>query len=178
MGKSTPLLLLIMVIIAGLMLFSRLSSTGDTTEHVPTNTFETDVEWLALNTYYHRGEANTDEGRKAITAVVFNRLNDRKHHWGVRTIKGIITNGVERGKNCDFSWFCDGLEDEPDDPVRYARDLALAKKSLAAYRARTFKDPTSGATWLIYKGDPLPASWKKYKLKVVGTFGEYRFYKF
>lgn len=140
---------------------------------------EDDIELLALNIYFHRGETNTDSGRKAITAVVFNRLDDREHYWGPKSIRGIITFRYRKGrKDCDFSWYCNGLDDTPGDPERYAHDRALAKKWLTEYRSGRFKDPTGGATWFIYRNTPLPRSWKQYDLKRAGTFGEYRFYKF
>ncbi|MFM2374725.1 MAG: hypothetical protein RLZZ234_720, partial [Candidatus Parcubacteria bacterium] len=136
---------------------------------------ENEVTELALNMYFHRGEKNTDIGRKAITAVVFNRMADKAKRWP-RTVVGVIQDGHERGKNCDFSWTCDGLDDTPDDAVRYARDRALAEKWLTEYRKGAFVDPTKGATWLLYKEDTPPASWPA--LQKTGTFGMYSFYRY
>jgi hypothetical protein len=130
---------------------------------------------LARNMYFHRGETNTDEGRKAVTAVVFNRMGDQKRRWP-RTIYGVVYDGHERGKNCDFSWTCDGKSDTPGNTARYAHDLVLARKWLSEYERDVFKDPTSGATWFIYKKDTPPHSWPT--LMKTGTFGVYTFYRY
>lgn len=136
-----------------------------------------DAYLLALNMYFHRGEANTDMGRKAITAVVFNRLDDRDHYWGPKSIRGIITFRYVPGrKDCDWSWYCDGKDDVPDDVARFNHDLALAKRWLNEYHKKTFQDPTGGATWMIYKKSPYPKSWPP--LVLTKTYGEYSFYRY
>ena len=139
--------------------------------------FESDVRWLALNMYYHRGERNTDRGRKAVTAVVLNRLTERNHYFGPRSIRGIITFGYEPGKcTCNFSWYCDGKDDVPDDPRRFDHDRRLAAKWLSQFHAGTFEDPTYGATWFIYKRAPYPQNWPD--LEWTSEHGEYAFYRY
>ena len=135
------------------------------------------VRFLALNMYFHRGETNSDIGRKAITAVVFNRLKDHAHYWGPKSVKRIITFGYKSGRSdCAFTWNCDGKSDIPANPQRFAQDFALAQKWYVEYQRGTFVDPTSGATWFLYRRSEYPTKWPV--LIQTGTFGEYTFYKF
>lgn len=134
------------------------------------------VTLMAQNVYFHRGHINTEAGKKAITAVVFNRMNDCSRPWP-RSIRAVITSGKERGKNCDFSWQCDGRSDVPEDMERFEKDLVLAKKWLREYLDGTFEDPTEEATWFLYKENSKPRSWPE-GLTATATFGQYTFYSY
>jgi spore germination cell wall hydrolase CwlJ-like protein len=133
------------------------------------------VTLMALNIYFHRGDQNTETGKRAITAVVLNRMNDCSRKWS-RSIRGVIEAGQERGARCDFSWKCDGRPDVPQNLTRFGEDYILAKRWFGEYQSGTFVDPTDGATWFIYKEDKPPRSWPK--LVRAGTLGAYTFYKY
>ena len=136
---------------------------------------EEDVELLALNIYFHNGGTNTEMSKKAITAVVFNRVDDRDHHWP-RTIRGVIRGGKERGRNCDFSFECDTYSDVPKDIKRFRADRALVERWVTEYCAQVFEDPTHGATWFINKRIQPPRSWPM--LVRTKTYGQYSFYRY
>lgn len=142
---------------------------------VATQVTKEDVELLTLNIYFHNGSTNTDMSKKAIMAVVLNRLEDRDHYWP-RTIRGVIRGGKERGENCDFAWGCDSYSDVPEDVERYQRDRQLIERWLTEYCAGVFKDPTNGATWFINKRRKPPRSWPK--LEATKTYGQYTFYRY
>jgi spore germination cell wall hydrolase CwlJ-like protein len=132
------------------------------------------VRLLALNIYFHRSDKNTVQGKKAITAVVFNRMHDCKHPWP-RTVISVITAGRERGVRCDWSWTCDTNPDKPVDSVRFAQDHELARLWFGEYLDGQFDDPTNGATWVLHKDSPYPESWPDH-LVDYGVIGQYRFY--
>jgi spore germination cell wall hydrolase CwlJ-like protein len=134
------------------------------------------IELMAKNIYFHRGHENNREGKKAITAAVFNRMNDCSHNWP-RSIAGVITGGTERGKNCDFSWACNGPSKAiPKNRDRFKADYVLAERWFREYVNGTFQDPTDGATWFLHKNSTYPQSWPK--LVKAGTFGQYTFFRY
>ena len=136
----------------------------------------TDAQWLALN-LYHEDRTDGILGRRAVAAVVFNRMADRYHYFGEKSVKGIVTSGAKRGANCDFSWTCDG---KPDFNVKYGAwflNYVLAYQILIERDLGIFTDPTHGATWYHVKTMEKPASWPD-DLEVVGTVGLHTFYRY
>jgi N-acetylmuramoyl-L-alanine amidase len=138
---------------------------------------EHDVSLLAKNIYFHQGETNTHLGKKAITAVVFNRMTDPTHNFGNRNVEGVVTFRYDpTRRDCDFSWYCDGKTDTPKDTTRYANDRRLAWRWYLEYQLGLFEDPTVGATWFLAKEATFPTSWPP--LTDAEMFGRYRFYRF
>ncbi len=132
------------------------------------------IRLLALNIYFHSGHLNTQDGKKAITAAVFNRMHDCTHNWP-RSVRGVINAGKERGTRCDWSWRCDGRPDVPEDPNRYAKDYELARRWFNDYLNGQFGDPIKGATWVLRKDSPFPRSWPD-DLVDRDVIGQYRFF--
>ena len=114
---------------------------------------------LALNVYY---EARSDNlaGMYAVSDVVLNRVNDNRYP---NTICDVIYEGPikeswkTRGKKmpdkdriynpvrnmCQFSWYCDGKDDIPDDETGWAVAQYVAGSILYANKHRGL---TEGAT--------------------------------
>ena len=133
---------------------------------------------LAKNMYYEARNQGT-AGVLAVTAVVFNRVNDPRFP---NTICEVVHQGPTREswktrktldkfdaifypiKNrCQFSWYCDGLSDEPKDEETYQRFVNYAVGWLDG--SLPFLDITDGA--LFYHADYVTPGWAKTKQKTV-----------
>jgi spore germination cell wall hydrolase CwlJ-like protein len=72
-----------------------------------------EVECLAKNIYYEARDQNLT-GMYAVAGVTLNRVKDRR--WP-NDICGVVKQRkvVQNQWICQFSWFCDGLSDNPKD---------------------------------------------------------------
>lgn len=79
-------------------------------------------------TLYHEARGEGESGMVAVGYVVMNRTN--VGHMGARTIcetaKKYIT--LKGKKHCQFTWYCDGLSDEPKEPLAYDYAFELAQQ--------------------------------------------------
>ena len=126
---------------------------------------------LALN-MYHEARGQGIAGELAVTAVVLNRVNDKRYP---NTVCEVIEQGPTRAswqdpkvrfpvKNrCQFSWFCDGKSDTPRNKKIYNRMYNLADAILG--NEISFLDITGGATH--YHADYVSPAWAKTKTKTV-----------
>ena len=106
---------------------------------------------MALNLYFEaRGEPDT--GMLAVGHVVMNRLADPRFP---DTVCGVVKQGGERVRHrCQFSWWCDGKSDVPQELDEWQRARTLAR---SVYWGRGV-DPTQGATF--YHADYVAPSWR------------------
>ena len=135
------------------------------------NTPDRSAECLALN-MYHEARGQGIAGELAVTAVVLNRVNDKRYP---NTICEVVEQGPTRTswqdpkirfpvKNrCQFSWFCDGKSDTPRNKKIYNRMYNLADAILG--NEISFLDITGGATH--YHADYVSPAWAKTKMKTV-----------
>ena len=86
------------------------------------------VQCMALNVYYEaRGSNLADQA--AVADVVMNRVNDSRYP---DTICGVVKQGLQdangnmRRNKCQFSWYCDGKHDRPQDEDRWAEAQMIA----------------------------------------------------
>ena len=101
-------------------------------------------ECLAENVYFEaRGQGQA--GWVAVAQVTLNRVQDTRFP---NTICEVVKQGLtyESGhpiKNkCQFSWFCDGKSDDPEDSKTWVQCLTLARNILQG----AYGDITEGAT--------------------------------
>ena len=143
-----------------------LATSGDLIEHATKqiqqhtepkfrNTFmvfsKEEVECLALNVY-HEARNESLSGKIAVILVTMNRVADER-------FPGSICKVVRQGKHyfnkklkkrfpvkdmCQFSWYCDGLTDDPKNKRAWAYSQALVEYFLK--RSMSFIDFTEGAT--------------------------------
>ena len=142
---------------------------------------------LALN-MYHESRNQGTAGVLGVTAVVYNRVNDKRFP---NTICGVIKQGPIREswktkktpdpddavyypiKNrCQFSWYCDGKSDTPHNKKRYNELLELAY--IIMYDEILFIDITDGA--LFYHADYITPGWAKTKQRTT-EIGDHIFYR-
>ncbi len=145
------------------------------------------AECLAKNMYYEARNQGT-AGVLAVSAVVFNRVNDPRFP---NTICEVVYQGPTReswktrktlDKNdavyypiknrCQFSWYCDGKPDDINQLGIYM-DIMQFTKILLTSRVMMF-DITDGATF--YHADYVMPSWAKSKIKTI-EIGDHIFYR-
>jgi spore germination cell wall hydrolase CwlJ-like protein len=135
---------------------------------------------LALNVYHEARDQGT-AGLFGVTAVVLNRVNDKRFP---NTICEVVYQGPTREswktkkykdldpeeriyypiKNkCQFSWYCDGKNDTPHNKEKYQEVLDLVKVIL--YNELPFVDITDGA--LFYHADYVTPGWAKTKQRTI-----------
>ena len=129
------------------------------------------VECLAKNMYYEARNQGT-AGWLAVTAVVLNRVNDKRFP---NTICDVIKQGPSRpswkNKNiripikhrCQFSWYCDGKSDNPKQLKAYNQMVGFAEMLLSG--EVNFLDITDGA--LFYHADYVRPAWAKTKKRTI-----------
>lgn len=111
-----------------------------------------DIECLALNIYFE-ARSESSLGRRAVGHVVMNRVN---HAGFPDSICGVVRqSGSGKAKQCQFSWWCDGLPDKPYNQALWLKSLTLA---IEIYTGKS-KDPTGGALW--YHADYASPNWSR-----------------
>ena len=124
------------------------------------------LDCLALN-IYHEARGEPLEGKIAVGQVIMNRVGDPDFPTGVCEV---VKQGGERPRDrCQFSWWCDGLSDRPDDAGAWQDSKGLAGKILAG----GLEDPTRGALW--YHVDQVTPDWQMDIVRQ-GKIGRHVFY--
>ncbi len=124
------------------------------------------LDCLALN-IYHEARGEPLEGKIAVGQVIMNRVGDPDFPAGVCEV---VKQGGERPRDrCQFSWWCDGLSDRPDDAGAWQDSKGLAGKILAG----GLEDPTRGALW--YHVDLVTPDWQMDIVRQ-GKIGRHVFY--
>ena len=123
------------------------------------------VECMALAMYWEaRGEGTL--GMMAVGSVVLNRA---WHPKFPSSICGVVFQGGETPP-CQFSWWCDGKNDRPQNRVQWRSALTLS----AVVLARRVKDPTRGA--LFYHSTSISSSWHSQRQRTT-RIGNHVFYR-
>jgi len=120
---------------------------------------------IALNVYF---EARSDNmsGQYAVAHVVLNRVQDNR--WP-NDVCNVVT---QRNDNnvCQFSWYCDGKSDKPDDEYAWAYAQMVAADVLRG----EVPDFTGGSThYHAYYVNPYWAD----KMLYQGDFGSHYFFR-
>ena len=125
-----------------------------------------EADCLALN-IYHEARNEPDTGKLAVGHVVINRMFDPRFP---ATVCGVVEQGGENPNGgCQFSWRCDGKDDEPRNMTAWKDSRFHANRILAG----RIKDPTYGALW--YHADYVDPPWR-YKLSETTQIGRHTFY--
>jgi N-acetylmuramoyl-L-alanine amidase len=128
---------------------------------------------LALNIYYEARSSNLAD-QAAVANVVINRTNDRRYP---DTICGVVHQGIKDASGnmvrnmCQFSWYCDGKDDTPNNVNAWVEAQMLAWQVIENDKYRGL---TEGATH--YHATYVHPSWAK-SLQLVGRIGEHIFYR-
>ena len=129
---------------------------------------------LAMN-LYHETRGETLAGNIAVGYVTMNRVADPRYP---DTVCGVVHQAKYHGwdlvnpiKNrCQFSWYCDGLSDNPQDGKAMLESVILAQHVIAG----TVTDISQGATH--YHAKYVNPYWSD-DMTVVLEIGQHIFYK-
>lgn len=122
---------------------------------------------LAMTVYWE-GRSKSRAGQAAIAHVVLNRVSSDEFP---DTICDVVHQGGETPRYaCQFSWWCDGLSDNPKNPVAWERAMRIARDS----RSGRIKDPTDGA--LYFHNTSVSPDWAAIKTRLV-KIGQHIFYR-
>jgi N-acetylmuramoyl-L-alanine amidase len=131
------------------------------------------VQCMALNVYYEaRGSNLADQA--AVADVVMNRVNDTRYPDTVCSVvkQGLKdSNGNMRRNKCQFSWYCDGKADNPQDEDRWVEAQSIAWNMVEENKYRGI---TEGATH--YHATYVNPRWAS-TLQLVGRIGAHIFYR-
>ena len=98
-------------------------------------------------------------------------MNRGKHDRWPDTTCDVVHQGYHKGKHkCQFSWYCDGKSDTPNDPEAWAWAVLVAYDVIRG----DVPDVTDGATH--YHATYVKPYWAKH-LKKTGQHGSHIFYK-
>jgi len=132
-----------------------------------------EVHCLALNIYYETRGSNLAD-HYAVADVVLNRTNDNR--WP-NTICGVVkqgykhTGGQMKRNQCQFSWYCDGKADVPQDEDSWIRAQTVAWKMVYYGNMRGI---TEGANH--YHASYVDPSWAA-DMQIVGRIGAHIYYR-
>lgn len=162
-------------IILGLIAIMLTTSVHATTEKTELYSEKThpQVYCLALNIYYETRGSNYAD-RVAVADVVINRVEDTRYP---DTICEVVKQGNKhpdgsmKRNQCQFSWYCDGKSDRPQDT-----DAWIDAQQIAWFMVwdRKHRGITEGATH--YHANYVEPRWAK-DLQLVGRIGVHIFYR-
>ena len=145
--------------------------------------FASPAEWscLAKNIYFEARNQST-AGQIAVSHVVMNRVKSKRYP---NTICGVVEQGLtsrwwkkEHGKTvmlknkCQFSWYCDGLSDEPKEPTTWKHALIVAKDAYTLWNLGT--DISEGSMW--YHAQNVRPKWR-HDFDYVARIDDHLFYR-
>jgi N-acetylmuramoyl-L-alanine amidase len=145
-------------------------------------TFSSDDTYCMALNIYHEARNDNLAGKFAVSDVVFNRMLDARYP---DTICGVVQQAklskwyLKQGREvpirnkCQFSWFCDGLSDEPRNGKSWDESKLIAKNFLTYGEYRGI---TEGATH--YHATYVEPNWATSKgMHMIGRIGEHIFYR-
>jgi len=131
------------------------------------------VQCMALNVYYEARGSNLAD-KAAVADVVLNRVNDTLYP---DTVCGVVKQGLQDANGnmlrnkCQFSWYCDGKHDRPQDEDRWVEAQSIAWNMVEENKYRGI---TEGSTH--YHATYVNPRWAK-TLQLVGRIGAHIFYR-
>lgn len=128
---------------------------------------------LALNIYYEARGSNLAD-KAGVADVVLNRVYDTRYpnnvcdvvHQGKTDANGNMVRNM-----CQFSWYCDGKHDRPQDEDRWQEAQLIAYNML---NHNKYRGITEGATH--YHATYVNPSWAS-SLQLIGRLGAHIFYR-
>jgi len=155
------------IIIAAIMLAMTSTAQAETKDIITEDRYP-QAHCLALNIYYEARSSNLAD-KAAVADVVLNRVEDTRYP---NTICEVVHDGYKKGRrDCQFSWYCDGKSDDPQDQDRWFEAQMIAWGILQYEKYRGISE---GATH--YHATYVSPIWAK-QLQLVGRIGAHIFYR-
>jgi spore germination cell wall hydrolase CwlJ-like protein len=120
---------------------------------------------LALVMYWE-AKAEGAEGMIAVGAVVLNRV---RHEEFPDTICGVVSQGGEQPP-CQFSWWCDGKSDQPQEAEAWSTAVELARAMVVELPY----DPTLGS--LFFHASSIKVPWRVERERTL-QIGQHIYYR-
>ena len=141
-----------------------------------------DAECLAKNIYFEAGVAST-AGQLAVANVTINRAADKNYPNSICEVLQECIHYYNAQKDehfpvrdrCQFSWYCDGLLDEPREGRTWESAQELAERVLVNHYDKALIDITDGATHYHATWMETYPKWSKQK-KVMASIDRHIFY--
>ena len=141
-----------------------------------------DVLCLAKNIYFEAGVEST-AGKLAVANVTINRTLRNNYpnsicgvvHEGIHYYNERIGEHVPVRDRCQFSWYCDGRGDTPNEGRTWRSAQDLAKKVLVNHYDKALIDITDGATHYHANWMETYPKWSKQK-KIMASIDRHIFY--
>jgi len=140
---------------------------------------EQEMSCLAMNIYYEARGSNLAD-KAGVADVVLNRVRDNRYP---DTICGVVQQGKQKPSwkdpnkmvmvrnMCQFSWYCDGKADNPQDEDKWVEAQMIAFNMVAH---GSYRGITEGATH--YHATYVDPSWAD-SLQMVGRLGAHIYYR-
>ena len=127
-----------------------------------------DTYWLSRALYFEaRGEVK--KGIVAVGNVILNRVNHEKFP---NTVKKVVTQGGEKRYKCQFSFYCDGLSDNPSDSESWKSIQDIVLNTLQGSHI----DESDGSVY-YFNPDKAQPCWGNSK-QFVKKIGKHKFFRF
>ena len=161
------------IAVVGISTFAKGSPSidEDTYSYVSYDTEQ--VHCLALNVYYEARSSNLAD-KAGVSDVVLNRVLDARYPDTICEVvkQGQKTStGAMKRNACQFSWYCDGKADNPQDEDRWIEAQMIAWDMLENGQ---FRGITEGATH--YHATYVNPRWAS-TLQMVGRLGAHIYYR-
>lgn len=134
-------------------------------DHGPQD-LDADTKCLALAVYWE-GRDESRRGQLAIAHTVLNRVADAAFP---DSICAVVAQGNGRKGSCQFSWWCDGKSDKPQNIAAWEIAVATAREVLRGGSA----DPTRGA--LFFHHVRVKTNWGGSRERLM-QIGDHVFYR-
>lgn len=138
------------------------------TATTPAAALDAETKCLALSVYWE-GKTETREGQLAVAHTVLNRTRNPKFPNTICAVVAQKPDGKKKG--CQFSWWCDGKRDEPNDDQDWREAVDAATAAMKAEAG----DPTGGALY-FHSAKIKPPAWTA-KRKRLARIGDHVFYR-
>ena len=127
-----------------------------------------DAEWACLaEALYFEARSESVKGQFAVAEVILNRVDSDGFP---DSVCGVIRQGTGRLFQCQFSYFCDGLSEDIDEPASYERAGKIARLMLDGGE----RGLTDGATH--YHNNMVNPSWSRV-FRHTTTIGRHLFHR-
>ena len=126
------------------------------------------VRFLAL-ALYHEARGGGEAGMVAVGWAILNRKASPDYP---DKVVGVVTEGGE-DPPCQFSWYCDGESDRPEEPEEWDLAQDVSRRLLSDDPP---PDPTGGAIY-FWRADREPPAWAVGTVEETAEIGGNAFFK-